>query len=209
MQTSIDHLIVAGPTLEAAIDHVREVIGVEPSPGGVHPGVGTRNALVGLGLGVYLEVIGPDPQQAEPALPRWFGIDGLSSPALVTWSARTGDIDAGRSSMLRAGVDPGEISSGGRVRPDGTRLAWRVTDPRADRMAGVLPFLMDWGDSQHPSETLPGGLELLQLRLFHPRIEAVRAVADALSLPVELARRERPGIEADVRTPGGRTVTLR
>ena len=209
MQTSIDHLIVAGPTLEAAVDHVREMLGVEPSPGGVHPGVGTRNALVGLGPGVYLEVIGPDPDQPEPALPRWFGIDGLAAPALVTWSARTEDIDAARSSMVRAGVDPGAISSGGRVRPDGTRLAWRVTDPRADRLAGVLPFLMDWGDSAHPSGGLADGLELLRLCLFHPRIETVRAVADALALPVELASREHPGIEADIRTPSGRVVTLR
>ena len=208
MQAWIDHLIIAGPSLEEAREHVRRLLGVEPSVGGVHPGVGTRNELVGLGPGVYLEVIGPDPQQPEPVLPRWFGVDTLTAPALVTWCPRTDDVDAARSAMLAAGVDPGATAAGGRERPDGVHLTWRATDPRADRLGGVLPFLMDWGESEHPSDALAGGIELVRLRLFHPRVDAVRAVARALSLPVEAARRDEPGLEADVLTPGG-VVTLR
>ena len=209
MQAWIDHLIVAGPSLDEAVAYVRDVLGVEPSPGGVHPEVGTRNALVGLGPGTYLEVIGPDPDQPEPELPRWFGIDDLTAPALVTWCARADDLEGARSALVRAGVDPGPTSAGGRDRPDGVRLRWTVTDPRANRLSGVVPFLMDWGESPHPSDSLPHGCALLRLRLRHPRVDEVRAVADALSLPVEVASGAGPDVEAEVRTPGGRVVTLR
>jgi hypothetical protein len=208
MQAWVDHLIIAGPSLEAAVDHVRTTLGIDASPGGAHPGVGTRNALARLGPGVYLEIIGPDPEQPTPELPRWFGIDELRAPRLVTWSARTDDLEGARSAMLGAGVDPGPISGGGRRRPDGVHLTWRATDPRADRLGGVVPFLMDWGESEHPSDALSGGLELLGVRLYHPRPEAVRAVTAALSLPVDVVGRGVPGLESDVRAPHG-VVTLR
>ncbi len=208
MQAWVDHLIIAGPSLDEAVEHVRSTLGIEPAAGGAHPGVGTRNALARLGPGIYLEIIGPDPDQAEPESPRWFGIDHLAGPKLATWSARTDDLDGARSAMLGAGVDPGAVSEGGRVRPDGVRLAWRATDPRADRLGGVLPFLMDWGESEHPSEGLPAGPTLLRLRLFHPRPEVVLPVTRALSLPVEVVARDASGVEADILCPAG-VVTLR
>ena len=109
--------------------------------------------------------------------------------------------------MLGAGVDPGPISRGGRRRPDGVVLSWSASDPRAERMDGVVPFLMDWEESEHPSEGLPGGLELLRVRLFHRRPDAVRAVTRALSLPVDVLGRQESGLEVDVRTPRG-VITL-
>lgn len=208
MQAWIDHLILAGPSLDEALDHVRATLGIEPSPGGSHPGIGTRNALARLGPGIYLEIIGPDPDQPEPELPRWFGIDDRSRPELATWSARTDDLEGAHAAMLAAGVDPGPISKGGRRRPDGVALSWRASDPRADRLGGVVPFLMDWEESEHPSEGLDGGLELVRLRLFHPRPDAVRSVTRVLSLPVEVVGRDVPGLEADLLSPRG-PVTLR
>ena len=45
----IDHLVFAAPTLAQGIEHIADLTGVAPRPGGKHAGMGTHNALVKLG----------------------------------------------------------------------------------------------------------------------------------------------------------------
>ncbi|MPY80645.1 MAG: hypothetical protein GEV04_19795 [Actinophytocola sp.] len=77
---------VGGPDLNGLVATVARTIGVQPpQPGGRHEGHGTRNYLVGLAGGRYLELLGPDLDQPDPAGPRQFGVDELTGPALVGW----------------------------------------------------------------------------------------------------------------------------
>lgn len=89
----LDHLVIATPELERTVDDLEDRLGVRATAGGQHPGRGTRNALLALGERSYLEVVGPDPEQATPPRARWFGIDLLAGPRLVAWAANGRALD--------------------------------------------------------------------------------------------------------------------
>ena len=83
----LDHLVYGTPDIEETVDQLERRTGVRATPGGQHLGHGTRNALLALGPSMYLEILGPDPEQPEPDEPRWLGIDDLTAPRLITWAA--------------------------------------------------------------------------------------------------------------------------
>jgi hypothetical protein len=175
----VDHLVYAAPNLTAASASVASWLGVTPAPGGRHVGMGTRNELLGLGGGSYLEIIGPDAEQPPPAEPRPFGLDGMAGPQLVTWAARVTDMAAALAAVRAAGHEPGDARSMQRARPDGVLLTWSLTQPTPD---GVLPFFIAWGDTPHPAASAPTGVELVSLDLTHPAPERIRAVLDVLGV---------------------------
>ncbi len=53
---------------------------------------------------MYLELIGPDPSQEKPPKPRWFDLDTLLSPRLITWAAKATDLDHLAAAARNAGV---------------------------------------------------------------------------------------------------------
>lgn len=203
----LDHLVYATPDLAEGIARIEALLGVPAHPGGTHPEWGTRNAIVPLGDESYLEIIGPDPDRAGAALPSIFGIAELKEPRLVTWAVKGDLLVAVVERASGAGIALGEVRGGTRIRPDGTRIDWELTDPYADRAGGTLPFFIDWGGSPHPAEAGPSGAQLLELRVEHPDAAAVGAQLAALGLPLPVAQGHRAALFATVRT-AGLTVVL-
>jgi Glyoxalase-like domain len=198
----IDHLVLATPDLDATVAELARQ-GLDTSPGGAHDGLGTRNALADLGGGAYLEVIGPDPEQPEPAQPRPFGIDGLTAPRLVAWAVRVDDLDAAVATARSRGLDPGAARDMARLRGDGVRLAWRLT-PMPATVPAVVPFLIAWGDTEHPSLSAARGARLESFTVAHPDPAAVReqlAAVGVADIAVEPA--PAPALRAVIRTPSG------
>lgn len=184
---NVDHLIYAVPDLEAGVDAIERRFGVRASGGGQHVGQGTHNRLLALGPETYLEIVAPDPRQPEPSAPRPYGVDGVTSPGLVGWALTCADISRARSAADANGFDPGEVIGGQRRTASGDVMRWRLT--RNALTAGVVPFLISWGDTPSPAISAPAGLALESLHVEHPDPAAIAARLRALGADVEV----RPG----------------
>nr|WP_083467416.1 VOC family protein [Kibdelosporangium sp. MJ126-NF4]CEL23456.1 hypothetical protein [Kibdelosporangium sp. MJ126-NF4]CTQ96837.1 hypothetical protein [Kibdelosporangium sp. MJ126-NF4] len=194
---ALDHLVYAMPDLAFAGD-----VRIDLTEGGRHVGRGTRNLLANLGGGAYLEVIGPDRDQPEPDGPRPFGIDELTEPKLVAWAVRVDNIDDVVDRAKARGYDPGPVTPMSRRRPDGVLLEWRLTP----MLAGVLPFLIDWGSTPHPTESLPTGAELESLLIQDYEKDSLHTGLQALGIRDFAVGYGPTGLEATIVTPHGEVI---
>ena len=202
--SGLDHLVYAAPDLAAAVDELAARTGVRATPGGRHVGLGTHNALLALGPDTYLEIIAPDPDQPPPAMPRPFGLDRVTAPRLVTWARKAPGIEAHVAAARAAAYDPGVVMSMSRARPDGVRLAWRLTlTPRLPG-DGLVPFLIDWGGTPHPAASAAAGCRLLELRAEHPEPQVIRPLLKAVNAELVLSVGPAPALIATLETPLGR-----
>lgn len=202
----LDHLVLATPTLEATARRLEHELGVVAKNGGSHVGRGTRNILMGLENGAYLEIIGVDEHQPAPVGARPFGVDDVQGEHLVAWAARTPNITDLVSAARANGYDPGDVIDMSRARPDGELLAWRLTSPSRGGVT-VVPFLIDWGVSEHPSVSLPTGARLLTMRAEHPHAAQVLAELATLDLSLAVTSGSAARLWAEIQGPSG-TVGL-
>jgi hypothetical protein len=203
--SAVDHLLLGVGDLDHGIAWVEKTTGVKAVVGGSHPGVGTRNALVSLGGRRYLEIIAPDPDQADYK----FRIDvrKLGEPRLITWAAGTTDIRAIAKRALDAGSETFGPQEGSRARPDGKLLRWKTFGVMNEFGAsGVepIPFFIEWApDSLHPSQDSPKGCALRALEIEHPNSAGVTALLAKLGIEAKVKPGERVRLTATLRTPNG------
>ena len=202
-----DHLVYAVPDLAAGVRDMEERLEVRLTPGGSHPGLGTRNSLLRIGDRVYLEVVGPDPEQPAPPGGLWCDGGPAPLPALVTWAVRSADLDGLAAGP--AGELLGPVRSMSRTRPGGERLAWKLTMPgKPLPRQGIIPFFIDWSDTPHPCAQLPDrGVRLVRLSGRHPDPELVHGELDRLGVELAVAA-GRAELVAVLETPAGDRVTL-
>ncbi len=197
----IDHLIYAHPDLATGVADIEDRCGVLATGGGQHPGRGTHNKLLALGPRTYLEVIAPDPNQAEPSGPRPYGVDGVSRGQLVGWALACDDIERAVAVARSRGFDPGDVLEGQRATPEGTLLRWRQTGNALT--AGLVPFLISWGETRHPAMDAPGGLVLKELHLEHRDPASLTPALTAVGADVEVRLAPTPAIVARIDGPRG------
>lgn len=192
--TTIDHLVYGAPDLDAAVDELARRFGTRAAGGGKHVGIGTHNALLSLDARTYLEVIAPDLEQPNPANPRPFGIDELTAPRLVGWAVGCDDINAAIGRARAAGYDPGDAIEMTRTTPLGTVLRWRLTLNALG--GGPIPFLISWGETEHPAASSPQGLRLESLTIEHPEPEQLETMLNALGVNVAVNRADAVALVA-------------
>ncbi|MFC6010711.1 VOC family protein [Nocardia lasii] len=204
--TSLDHLVLAAPDLDATVDAVAKALGVTPVAGGRHDGVGTRNYLLGLDERSYLEIIGIDTEAPTPVHPRPFGLDTLTEPRLAAWLAQVDGIEAAVEAARAAGFDPGTPRPMSRTTVEGQVLRWKLTAPFATTGIAVVPYLIDWLDTTHPAATLPR-VTLRSFEAVHPDPTSVTAALGAIGAEVPVARGVSAGLIAVLDGPAG-SLTL-
>jgi hypothetical protein len=151
-----------------------------------------------------LEIIGPDTKQQEFTSPRLFGIDNLSTPKLVTWAAKSADLDQLSANAATQGLQLGNVSPGRRETPQGALLEWRFTNPRMVIDDGIVPFFIDWGQTQHPARMArEQGVSLVDLRAEHPEADRVQQDLRRLSLDVPVTVGPTPALIAVIRGTKG------
>ena len=102
------------------------------------------------------------------------------------------------------GYDLGEVASMQRATPTGAVLRWRLTLGAA--AGGLVPFLISWGDTEHPARSAPRGLILESFHLEHPDPASLAPLLDALGADAELRPAAAPALIARLSGPNGSTV---
>lgn len=199
----IDHLVYAVPDLEKAIKDIEKKFGIAPVTGGQHKSQGTHNALVNLGNRRYLEILAVDKSNKKVKPPRWMGVDLISRPRLTRWAVSTNDLD--RDVAFLTEVDPrlGEVKSGNRKKPDGSKVFWKFSLPLPAPEVEVLPFIINWQGSQHPTDSLPEGCKLIALKATHRTPFLIEGAIHALDVDIEIEAAEEASLTAIIETPNG------
>jgi hypothetical protein len=147
----LDHLsYAAGPEgLAACVQRLGSRLGAGFADGGIHPSFGTRNFVLPLESGSYLEVVEALDHPAVERAPFGRAVRDRSEMGggWLGWVIRVADIGVVEARLGRSAAD------GHRRRPDGFDLRWKqigINDVVADPQ---LPFFVQWltDDEHHPS----------------------------------------------------------
>lgn len=200
--TVVDHIQVAAADLAAGSRAVADLTGITPTPGGVHPGRGTANALMSLGPRTYLEVIAPAPGQpaVTPMAQELAGVKGIG---VRTFAVAASDLDAVAAAARKAGLGVDGPAPGSRQTPEGQLLRWRALNLTRPDLGLFIPFFIDWGDTVHPATTSPAGARLARLRVVHPKAAELRRIYAALGLDIEVAQGSEPQMILEISGPKG------
>ncbi len=147
----LDHLsYAAGPDgLASTARRLGDLLGEPFVDGGIHPRFGTRNMVLPLCHGTYLEVVGVLDHPASDKAPFGQAVRARSElgGGWLGWVIAVDDITAVESRLGRESVD------GNRWRPDGHELRWKQIGVKGLQSDPQLPFFVQWsGDPvDHPS----------------------------------------------------------
>src|SRR6267142_5428449 len=197
----LDHILLGCSNLDRGIEMVEEATGVRPAIGGVHPGRGTRNALLSLGERCYLEIIAPDPSQSE--IVHYPQLRSMTDPRLIGWAVHPPDITAIATQLRENKVEFKGPDDGSRKRPDGRVLNWKTVNLADDRH-GLLPFFIEWSaDSVHPSKDAPKGCHLDYFTVMAVDPAELSQIFQRVGVAATVERSDRDRLRAHITGPKG------
>ena len=188
----------AVPDLENSMAEIASITGIVPSDGGVHPGNGTRNALLGLSNSSYLEIIGPDKKQnLENTLGEL--LVSKNTSGIRAWAVAVSDLASVADVAQELGFRVRDRKEMSRKTPEGSLLEWELLFLEG---GPLLPFFIDWKGSEHPARKAPSGCGLLELSISAEEPKVYQELLNKLKLEVSISEGE-PAISAIIRSPKG------
>ncbi len=156
----LDHVsYAAGPDgLAGTARRLGDLLGESFVDGGIHPRFGTRNMLLPLSGGTYIEVVEVLDHPASDKAPFGQAVRARSElgGGWLGWVVAVDDLSAIERRLGREAVP------GNRHRPDGHELRWRQIGVKGLQSDPQLPFFIQWeGDgSDHPAANCSGKIRL-------------------------------------------------
>ncbi|PSL08373.1 glyoxalase-like protein [Haloactinopolyspora alba] len=148
----LDHVsYAAGPDgLDGTARALADRLGAELVDGGIHPRFGTRNRVLPLADGHYLEVVGVLDHPAADDVPFGQAVRARSETGggWLGWVVAVDDLAPVETRLGRAAVQ------GNRKRPDGFELLWKQIGVKGLMNDPQLPFFVHWESdrAEHPSK---------------------------------------------------------
>jgi hypothetical protein len=207
---NLDHLsfAVGREGLLGTAARLSELLGAPYYDGGFHPRFGTRNQILPLAGGQYVEVVEVLDHPAAEKAPFGQVVRARSEAGggWLGWVVAVDDLSVVEGRLGRPAAD------GNRHRPDGTRLDWRQIGIKGLQGDPQLPFFIQWlsDPALHPSS---GGQDIslvsIELAGNRERVdEWLGGETDQVLQDVQIdwiAPNGQPGLEAAVfSTPRGR-----
>jgi hypothetical protein len=193
----LDHIMYAVPDLENSMAEIASITGIVPLDGGVHPGNGTRNALLGLSNSSYLEIIGPDKKQnLENTLGEL--LVSKNTSGIRAWAVAVSDLASVADVAQELGFRLRDRKEMSRKTPEGSLLEWELLFLED----AVLPFFIDWKGSEHPARKAPSGCGLLELSISAQEPKVYQELLNKFQLEVSVSE-GGPAVSAIIRSPKG------
>src|ERR1700730_1249805 len=168
----IDHVVIGVANLEAGMAAFERATGVAPQPGGAHVGRGTRNALVSLGNGSYLEIVAPQ-VRPDAVTDRVKGLQALTAPKIIGWVERVRAASIARAALEGEGFTLTPPLAGSRVTPAGLLLEWTRFSIVSPQIV-VPPSFIEWGkNTVHPSQTSARGCAIRAFEVVNPKADVL------------------------------------
>jgi hypothetical protein len=204
-----DHFVVGIHELQTGIELFAELTGIRAAVGGVHPHVGTCNALLSIGDHTYLEIIAPDPDadaaRINPQLKALFTdpLAGMQTLTPYLWAVGSRNLDATVADLAARDIHLSKPETGARRKPDGQSLEWRasfINDPVIE----PTPFFIEWLDAAiAPPSDSPKGCQLESFSLAGPDVNLLDTVIETLGINTRVAFATEPSINITLDTPRG------
>ena len=161
----LDHLsYAAGPDgLASTAARIGALLGEDFRDGGNHPRFGTRNMILPLTDGTYLEIVAVLDHPASDKAPFGQAVRARSSDG-GGWLGWVVSVDDMAKVERRLGRDSVQ---GKRTRPDGVELWWRQIGVMGMQSDPQLPFFIQWQvpPERHPSAGSSGRVRLRTLEI--------------------------------------------
>ncbi len=182
MILGLDHAIVGLRDLASA-DELGRSLGIVVSPGGVHPGWGTRNAIARFGLDYFeLLAVGDHDEAAANPRGRAFLEFLRGGEGWLGFALASDEVEADAAAIRARGLDAEPPQRGSRNRPDGRTMSWRTSRIARSQWGSPLPFIIqhDTPAAERRSWAPPGGHPLgvtrvASLLVAGPSLEALVA----------------------------------
>ncbi len=209
----LDHLAYVSDSAHVVdvVQRLGSSLGAAFTDGGMHPRFGTRNFILPMQGGTYLEVVCALDHPAADQVPFGRAVIRVANEGggWLGWVVGVDDITIAEKRIGRESAD------GHRRRPDGVDLSWKqlginnmIDDPQ-------LPFFIQWlsDPSEHPSVGAKTGLQIERLEIAGSQATVCEWLGEPVEHPLDnvavtwIDPRDNDGrtglVAVDIRTPKG------